>query len=109
MEAGSEETSGSVPTAIRRIRSFRADGQQGISPNGLLTLYKGLFKWKILYVIPFVTVQQPQLDAFERFHQVALRLCLGLPPYSKDVEALMEAQEQPISLPAVRAAMHSFT
>ncbi|KAG0420223.1 hypothetical protein HPB47_003599, partial [Ixodes persulcatus] len=31
-------------------------------------------------------------DALERFHRVALRLCLGLPPYAKNVATLTEAQ-----------------
>ncbi|KAG0437761.1 hypothetical protein HPB47_017300 [Ixodes persulcatus] len=68
------------------LRSFRAYGQRGIPPDGLLTLYK---------------------DTLERFHRVALRLCLGLPPYAKNVATLTEAQEEPIILRKERVAMHS--
>ncbi|KAG0426750.1 hypothetical protein HPB47_026147 [Ixodes persulcatus] len=46
-------------------------------------------------------------DALERFHRVALRLCLGLPPYAKNVATLTEAQEEPIILREERVAMHS--
>ncbi|KAG0415563.1 hypothetical protein HPB47_007264 [Ixodes persulcatus] len=89
------------------LRSFRAYGQRGIPPDGLLTLYKGLLQSKLLYALPFVNIRRPQLDALERFHRVALRLCLGLPPYAKNVATLTEAQEEPIILREERVAMHS--
>lgn len=91
------------------LRTFRAHSQQGIPPDGLLTLYRGLGHSKLLYAIPFTNVRKPQIDALKRFHRVALRLCLRLPPYARNVPTLTEAQEQPISLRAEKAVMHSLT
>ncbi|KAG0414008.1 hypothetical protein HPB47_008833 [Ixodes persulcatus] len=96
-----------IDTSRHGGRHFPAYGQRGIPPDGLLTLYKGLLQSKLLYALPFVNIRRPQLDALERFHRVALRLCLGLPPYAKNVATLTEAQEEPIILREERVAMHS--
>ncbi|KAG0416270.1 hypothetical protein HPB47_006562 [Ixodes persulcatus] len=79
------------------LRKFRAQSQQGLPPNGLLTLYKGLIKSKfsIRYLLQTSAVHRDQL---ERFHRVALRLCLGLPSNSPNIPTLVEAREQPLFL-----------
>ncbi|KAG0423970.1 hypothetical protein HPB47_000267 [Ixodes persulcatus] len=78
------------------LRKFRAHSQQGLPPNGLLTLYKGLIKSKFLYSLPLANIRGPQRDQLERFHKVALRLCLGLPSNSPNIPTLVEAREQPL-------------
>lgn len=80
------------------LRKFRAHSQQGLPPNGLLTLYKGLIKSKFLYSLPLANIRGPQRDQLERFHRVALRLCLGLPSNSPNIPTLVEAREQPLFL-----------
>ncbi|KAG0444799.1 hypothetical protein HPB47_013367 [Ixodes persulcatus] len=48
------------------LRKFRAHSQQGLPPNGLLTLYEGLIKSKFLYSLPLANIGGPQRDQLER-------------------------------------------
>ncbi|KAG0432991.1 hypothetical protein HPB47_020332 [Ixodes persulcatus] len=80
------------------LSKFRAHSQQGLPPNGLLNLYKGLIKSKFLYSLLLANIRGPQRDQLERFHRVALRLCLGLPSNFPNIPTLVEAREQPLFL-----------
>ncbi|KAG0431069.1 hypothetical protein HPB47_022129 [Ixodes persulcatus] len=86
------------------LRCFRRRNS-GLSPQGLLALYRGLILSRILYAVPLLHFGRPQIQQLEQFHRCALRLCLGLPRFSGNVATLVEARENPISLHKRKRAM----
>lgn len=86
------------------LRCFRRRNS-GLSPQGLLALYRGLILSRILYAVPLLNLGRPQIEQLEQFHRCALRLCLGLPRFSENVATLVEARENPISLHKRKRAM----
>ncbi|KAM7281536.1 uncharacterized protein ISCGN_005804, partial [Ixodes scapularis] len=86
------------------LRCFRRRNS-GLSPQGLLALYRGLILSRILYAVPLLNLGRHQIQQLEQFHRCALRLCLGLPRFSENVATLVEARENPISLHKRKRAM----